>query len=215
MGDFPHSACAGKVRSIQNYHMDTKGWADIAYSFLVCPHGDVFEGRGWGVRTAANGTAKGNDWYHAVCYLGGTGDPFTAEAQRAIVWLVNEGRRIYGGQEVRAHAYFRPTECPGETIRQWLAGDPFAAPTTPSGVTVFNPPLSLPPIVSSAKDPERGGSWLLAQDGAVFAFDGARYLGGANGKAYFAGRTASHLEVTADGRYTIVATSGERYGPGF
>src|SRR6266496_2949555 len=41
-----HSTCDDKVRNIQAYHMDVKGWSDIAYNFLACPHGYVFEGRG-------------------------------------------------------------------------------------------------------------------------------------------------------------------------
>lgn len=111
--------------------------------------------------------------------------------------------------------------CPGperkrqfpEVVRRVQAA--LAAPV-PSGVTVFNPPLTLPkPIASSAKDPINGGSWLLTTDGAIYAFDGARYLGACNGKGYFVGRTARSLELTPDGRYTIVATSGEKYGPGF
>lgn len=93
--------------------------------------------------------------------------------------------------------------------------DSLLRPPTPQGVTVFDPPLVMQPIVSSAKDPQRGGSWLLGKDGSVYAFDGARYLGGPNGKPYFVGRTAHHLEVTADGRYAVVASSGEQYGPGF
>ncbi len=88
-------------------------------------------------------------------------------------------------------------------------------PQVPQGVSVFNPPLSLQPIVSSAKDPLAGGLWLLGLDGSVYAFDGARYLGGCNGKSYFAGRIAANLEVTAEGSYRIVARSGEKYGPGF
>lgn len=32
---------------VQNYHMDTKGWADIGYNFLVGEDGLAYEGRGW------------------------------------------------------------------------------------------------------------------------------------------------------------------------
>jgi peptidoglycan recognition protein len=39
--------CAAVVRSVQNYHMDTNGWSDIGYSFLVGGDGNVYEGRGW------------------------------------------------------------------------------------------------------------------------------------------------------------------------
>lgn len=75
---------------------------------------------------------------------------------------------------------------------------------------MFDPPL---PIVAYLDCPT-GGSWLLGRDGAVFAVGGAPYLGGANGKSYFVGRTAARFNLV-DGKYQIVATSGELYGPGF
>ncbi|WAR05966.1 PGSC2-like protein, partial [Mya arenaria] len=39
------TACKTRVRSIQNYHMDSNGWSDIGYSFLVGEDGNVYEGR--------------------------------------------------------------------------------------------------------------------------------------------------------------------------
>jgi len=49
--------CAANVKATQIYHMVTRGWCDIGYNYLVCPHGDVFEGRGGGdnVRGAHDG----------------------------------------------------------------------------------------------------------------------------------------------------------------
>ncbi|KAH9512608.1 Peptidoglycan-recognition protein SC1a [Bulinus truncatus] len=44
---FSQSTCAAEVRGFQNFHMDTRGWNDIGYSFLVGGDGSVFEGRGW------------------------------------------------------------------------------------------------------------------------------------------------------------------------
>ncbi|TMW40784.1 hypothetical protein DOY81_014135, partial [Sarcophaga bullata] len=37
------------IRNIQTYHVDTKGWEDIGYNFLIGCDGNVYEGRGWGV----------------------------------------------------------------------------------------------------------------------------------------------------------------------
>lgn len=75
---------------------------------------------------------------------------------------------------------------------------------------MFDPALQ---IVAYLDSPA-GGSWLLAKDGAIYAIGGAPYQGGANGKDYFAGRTAARLELVGD-KYQIIATSGEKYGPGF
>lgn len=130
-GTWTHDKCAGKVRGIQTFHMDSRGWADIAYSHLVCPHGYIYEGRKWGTRTAANGTNEGNTYYHAICYLGGEGDPFTPEAKAALKSYVAEHRKIYG-DAVRPHSWFKATGCPGNVIRQWIADGMPASGTTPA-----------------------------------------------------------------------------------
>lgn len=121
MGTPEHHECASRVRGIQRFHQGARDWNDIAYSAVVCPHGYVFEGRGPGVRTAANGTDAANDAWHAVCYLGGQGDPFTDAAKAgisdAVAWL--------RGAQVNAHRDHKPTECPGDEITRWVhAGGP-------------------------------------------------------------------------------------------
>jgi hypothetical protein len=57
-----------RVDGIQDYHMDTKGWNDIAYSYLLDPDGNIFEGRGFGVRGAH--TANHNRTGHGICVIG-------------------------------------------------------------------------------------------------------------------------------------------------
>jgi hypothetical protein len=122
MGQFPDDRCDDKVRVIQGFHMDTRGWNDIAYSFVVCPHGNVFEGRGWGVRTAAQGTNAGNSHFHAVCFLGGKGDPVTDAAKAAISAVRAElVRRLPRATDVKPHSWFHSTACPGPALRIWLA----------------------------------------------------------------------------------------------
>ncbi|CAL1536979.1 unnamed protein product, partial [Lymnaea stagnalis] len=41
------ASCTEKIRQLQNYHMDTHGWPDIGYNFLIGGDGSLFEGRGW------------------------------------------------------------------------------------------------------------------------------------------------------------------------
>lgn len=132
LGAFAHDVCDDKVRGIQKFHMDGHGWVDIAYSFLVCPHGYVFEGRGWGIKTAANGTNFGNDNYLAACYLGGPDDPFTDQAKQAYHDLFAEGRRRYDAINIKPHSSFKATACPGDVIRKWVAdGCPLPNTGTP------------------------------------------------------------------------------------
>lgn len=119
-----HAECANVVRSIQHFHMDTRGWADIAYSFLPCNHGAIFVGRGRGIRTAANGTNSGNDGYHAVCFLGGDRDgraDVTPEGFAALKIAIRDCNAWAGVKEVRPHSSFKSTECPGDEIRAWIA----------------------------------------------------------------------------------------------
>jgi len=120
-----HRTCAARVRAIQRYHMEEKGWLDIAYNHLFCRHGFVFVGRGFGARSAANGTAESNDQYFAVCFLGddsvGRAD-VTPEAQRALRQLIREYRRRYpAAQEVRPHSDFVATSCPGDELRALIS----------------------------------------------------------------------------------------------
>jgi hypothetical protein len=119
-----HSLCAGVVRGIQNHHMDTRGWADIAYSFLVCNHGAIFTGRGRGVRTAANGTNEGNGSFHAVCFLGGDRvgrADVTENGLAAIRVAVLDCNSWAGVREVQPHSFFKATACPGDELRRWIA----------------------------------------------------------------------------------------------
>ena len=39
----------GVLRSIQAFHMDGRGWSDIAYNFVVDKYGGIWEGRGGGI----------------------------------------------------------------------------------------------------------------------------------------------------------------------
>ncbi len=123
MGDFPHQSCPAKVRGIQNYHMDSKGWTDIAYTGVVCPHGYVYEGRGLLVRTAANGTTEGNETAYAFCYLGGEGDPFT-EAGKCGMKAAMNWTRAHGGAGAgrNDHNDWKSTQCPGTDIEAWGDG---------------------------------------------------------------------------------------------
>lgn len=81
---------------------------------------------------------------------------------------------------------------------------------SPSEVApMFSPALRLAPIVASMKG--NGGVVLLAEDGAIYCFEGANFLGAPKGQAYWGSRKAARLEARADGGYDVVATTGERY----
>jgi len=119
-----HANCGARVLGIQRYHMQTKGWADIAYSFIVCKHGYIFACRGWGVRSAAQGTNFGNDHFHAVCFLGDdtpNRDDITALGRRALTAVLFESLQRYPAADIlKPHSDFTQTSCPGDEIRAFL-----------------------------------------------------------------------------------------------
>lgn len=115
-----HASCFRAVKNTQNFHMDTRKWADIAYSLLVCPHGFVFEGRGVGVRTAANGTDYGNQNYYAVMALLGDGEEPPIEMLRGICSAIEYLRKKGAGPEVTYHSALKATGCPGGPLREWV-----------------------------------------------------------------------------------------------
>lgn len=121
---FDHQVCDDTIRAIQNFHMDVRGWADIAYSSLCCIHGGVFTGRGRGVRTAANGTTAGNDAYHAVCFLGGDvagRADVTEEGKTALRYAIESCNQWANVSRVVSHSFLKATACPGDELRAWLA----------------------------------------------------------------------------------------------
>jgi peptidoglycan recognition protein len=56
------------VKGFQDYHMDTNGWSDIGYNFLVGGDGNIYEGRGW-IRVGAH-TPGYNINSMGICLIG-------------------------------------------------------------------------------------------------------------------------------------------------
>ena len=112
-----------QCKKIQRLHQEDRGWNDVAYNFLVGDTGQIYEGRGFGNRSAAQGGNSrqeinyNNKHYVAVCWLGGSKpeDQPSAEARAAISWLYEQV-----GGELRPHSSFKQTDCPGDAWRQWI-----------------------------------------------------------------------------------------------
>jgi N-acetylmuramoyl-L-alanine amidase len=119
-----HRECAGRVRAMQRFHMEQRGWLDVAYNHIACVHGYVFVGRGFGVRSAANGTKPANDRYFAVCFLGddtkGRADVTPAAFAALGDLLRSYDRRVPRLLRVRPHSDFVATPCPGDELRAYI-----------------------------------------------------------------------------------------------
>lgn len=117
-----HANCAARVRGIQNYHMNTKGWCDIAYNFVLCKHGYVFVGRGWDNRSGATGDA--NDFSIAICFLGDDTegrDDVTLAGRTALADFLRTAVAHYpGAQVVTGHRKYMSTSCPGDELWKFV-----------------------------------------------------------------------------------------------
>lgn len=114
-----------RVRTIQNFHMDTRGWFDIAYNFLFTTKGKLYEGRGYGQRSAAQGSNYGNDYYYAICWLGlddKNHDDVTATGRKVLGQFILDLEKKVGHKlDVKPHSFFFATECPGDELRSYIA----------------------------------------------------------------------------------------------
>ncbi|RMI92052.1 hypothetical protein BIU87_20845 [Streptomyces sp. ZS0098] len=126
--DRPHAQCAAYVRQMQAQHMDGNGWSDIGYSFVVCTHGYVYEGRGLRRRNSANGNTTLNNQDYAICLLVGSSgldEPTDAQlhgARDAIEYCREEGP---AGTWLGGHRDGYATACPGDAVYAWVkAGAP-------------------------------------------------------------------------------------------
>jgi hypothetical protein len=137
---FPHSSCVAIWRAYQAYHMDVREWTDIAYTFGICPHGHVLEGRGWGV--SGGHTKDRNTISYGLCHLGDySATPCPPEGIAAAVacwaWGIEAGwvskSFVLGPHRAAPGA---STSCPGDRLMPQL-------PTIRSGATA--PPGAPPP----------------------------------------------------------------------
>lgn len=171
------------IRAHQNYHMNTKGWNDLAYSLMVDNRGVVYEGRGIGVQ--GGHTAGYNRTSHAICLFGNfQNHAASAAALQTVVKLAKLGRdkkwwvpTLHGHRDLATNG----TLCPGHylyaqlpNLRRLTAAAP-VAPKPPA-----RPPLPTGRPAGAAPVLRQGsrGVWvvylqkLLRRDNQNIAVDG-------------------------------------------
>jgi hypothetical protein len=140
----------------QTYHMDTRGWSDIAYCIAVDQVGRAYTLRGINIRSAANGGTQVNLEYGAVLLVLGNNEAPSAAMEATARAVVQDYRGRFSQIPKRPtwHGAIRPggtasdpsTSCPGtRTIAQIKAGK-FDAISTP-----VQPPTK-PPVTPPAGD---------------------------------------------------------------
>jgi len=120
-----NAACVSAVKGFQNYHMDSNGWADIGYNWLV--GGDVrsYEGRSWN-KVGAHAPGYNTNSV-GICVIGSftSALPPAAQLQQVkdlIAYGVSNGY-ISSTYKLIGHRQAVSTDCPGnrlyEEIKTW------------------------------------------------------------------------------------------------
>ncbi|WP_435107780.1 peptidoglycan recognition protein family protein [Nocardiopsis synnemataformans] len=137
-----HAACLKYWRDTRSFHTGpSRGWADIAYSFMGCAHGYVLEGRGLYKTQAAQ--PGGNTSHYSVTLATGPTDVITPEQINAVralrQWLMEPDTSIAG--TVLGHRDFISTSCPGDRAYALVEDGTFEQP--PGAITEVNDMLGL------------------------------------------------------------------------
>lgn len=118
------AACAQELRNIQSYHMDSLGWSDIGYNFLIGGDGAVYEGRGWNV-VGAHAT-NWNSKSIGISFLGNynynTATSAMISAAKGILADAVSRGQIVSGYTLYGHRQVSATECPGTTLWNEIRG---------------------------------------------------------------------------------------------
>ncbi len=161
------SQCAANVKAMQSYHMYSRGWCDVGYHYLVCPHGDIFEGRAGG-----DDVVGAHDGYNCgsmgVCLLGYFHPPpdqvptptMWAALAELTAWKCDQqgidplGSSWYAGYggvvpDIYGHRDVSATACPGD-----------------------NAYAGLPALRQEVDRRLQGGGWSLVLDNPQAAFAG-------------------------------------------
>lgn len=130
-----HVACRAKVRGIENYHVNVRGWSGGGYNFVICPHGTLMRMRGAG--SAAHnpedsdndGRSDNIDGVGVQVLVGNDEQP----APAALQMLQRVHETLGGG--LYPHSHTRSTSCPGDHLEAWIKNpttNAGAAPTWPT-----------------------------------------------------------------------------------
>jgi len=126
------------LRSWQNFHIDTRGWSDIAYQEAFDQLGNIYELRGLATQSGANGDTDVNERFGAFLLILAPGEKPSGAMVKSVRARIAKHRekfpksdRIVGHGEIREGG----TQCPGEAVQDAIdAGEfePGEAKTGPS-----------------------------------------------------------------------------------
>ncbi|MGW0804622.1 peptidoglycan recognition protein family protein [Nonomuraea sp. NPDC002799] len=148
-----HGQCVTLVQSVQNHHMNGNGWIDIGYSYVACPHRQVFEGRGLHHLPAANGPGLNAGHYAVLGLVGNSGlvEPPDGVLHAILDAIEHARQRGNAGKEIKGHRDGYATDCPGEPLYAWVRRGAPRPGTTPPPEPIVPPfpgrLLTYPPVM--------------------------------------------------------------------
>jgi SpoIID/LytB domain protein len=214
--DYTQAQAASLVRGIYAYHVQSEGWCDIGYQFLVDRFGKVYEGRYGSLTRFVQGaqTAGFNTQTVGVSVIGdhqtlAFSAATTAAVSNVIAWLADRadfdpagattftsaGNSKYAAgtvvteDRVSGHRDYGQTECPGNAGYAQLAAIRSSAASTWSAGRQSFTAMAPTPVVETFARPA-GTSFSLSGHGSGHARGMSQY--GANGAAR-AGLTAAQI----------------------
>ncbi|KAG9509564.1 Peptidoglycan-recognition protein SB1 [Fragariocoptes setiger] len=111
-------SCIVRVRSIQAYNQQQKGWPDIGYNFLIAGNGGVFEGLGW--MKQGFHTLNYNDESLGVAFIGTFHDSAPnarmEQAFRDLIECSVARGYLVANHAIHGHRDARCTICPGDAL---------------------------------------------------------------------------------------------------
>jgi hypothetical protein len=108
-----------RLRQIQAFHQDSRGWCDIGYNYVVSRDGRVWRARG--PTTVGAHVANNNTGNVGICLIGTyTSTSATATQMCNTAKLLRRLKEAYGislaRSNVRGHRQYGGTVCPGNTL---------------------------------------------------------------------------------------------------
>lgn len=119
---------AAALRGWQTYHMDDRGWSDIAYQVAVDQAGRAWTLRGLETQSGANGDNDVNERFGAILLILAPGEEPTEAMVDAVREVIADFRDLYpDGVRILPHGAVRPepTDCPGPAARAAIARGDF------------------------------------------------------------------------------------------
>lgn len=186
--DYAPADVPAMLRSIQAYHMDSNGWDDIGYNFLVDRFGTAWEGRAGSLGGPAVGAHVGgfNTGSVGVAILGdfrtvGPSRESVATVSRVLGWklgssgvdpagtatMTSSGNDKFAAEEVvvfpavSGHRDGKSTTCPGDLLYNHLPGIRNAAVLTAAALTS---PVGSLDLVTMAPGGVRVAGWAIDSD---------------------------------------------------